>query len=54
MLAMGAALSVSQILEPLGNARLVLLALLANFVVMPLGALALAKVLWLYARSGRK
>ena len=27
--------------------RLVLLALLANFVLMPLGALALAKVLWL-------
>jgi BASS family bile acid:Na+ symporter len=47
MLAMGAGLTVSQISEPLRNARLVLLALLANFVLMPLGALALAKVLWL-------
>ena len=47
MLAMVAGLTVSQISEPLRNARLVLLALLANFVLMPLGALALAKVLWL-------
>ena len=47
MLAMGAGLTVSQIFEPLRNARLVVLALLANFVLMPLGALALAKVLWL-------
>src|SRR6266436_4005397 len=47
MLAMGAGLTVSQISEPLRNARLVVLALLANFVLMPLGALALAKVLWL-------
>lgn len=47
MLAMGVGLTVSQIAEPLRNARLVVLALLANFVVMPLGALALAKVLWL-------
>ena len=45
MLAMGAGLTVSQISEPLGNVRLVVLALLANFVVMPLGALALAKAL---------
>ena len=37
----------SQISDPLRNARLVMLALLANFVLMPLGALALAKVLWL-------
>ena len=29
------------------NARLVLLALLANFVLMPLRALGMAKVLWL-------
>jgi hypothetical protein len=48
MLAMGAGLTVSQISEPLRNARLVLLALFANFVLMPLGALALAKVLWLH------
>ena len=47
MLAMGAGLTVSQIYKPLRNTRLLLLALLANFVLMPLGALALAKVLWL-------
>ena len=47
MLVMGAGLTVPQIAEPLRNARLVILTLLANFVVMPLGALALAKVLWL-------
>ena len=47
MLAMGAGLTVPQIFEPLRNARLVVLALLANFVLMPLGAFALAKVLWL-------
>src|SRR6478736_3803992 len=47
MLAMGVGLTVPQIAEPLRNARLVVLTLLANFVVMPLGALALAKVLWL-------
>jgi len=45
MLAMGAGLTVSQISEPLRNIRLLVLALLANFVLMPLGALALAKVL---------
>ena len=47
MLAMGAGLTVSGISEPLRNVRLVVLALLANFVLMPLGALALAKMLWL-------
>jgi BASS family bile acid:Na+ symporter len=47
MLAMGAGLTVPQISEPLRNARLVILALLANFVLMPLGAVALTKVLWL-------
>src|SRR6476659_7927958 len=47
MLAMGAGLTVSQISEPLRNVRLVVFALLANFIVMPLGALALAKVLGL-------
>jgi bile acid:Na+ symporter, BASS family len=45
MLAMGAGLTVSLIAEPLRNVRLVGLALLANFVVMPLGALGLARVL---------
>ena len=47
MLAMGLGLTIRQIIEPLRNARLVLLALLANFVLMPLGALVLAKLLWL-------
>ncbi len=47
MLAMGTGLTVAQIIEPLRNARLLVLALLANFVLMPLGAFALAKVLWL-------
>ena len=47
MLAMGSGLTIWQIIEPLRNTRLVLLSLLANFVLMPLGALALAKVLWL-------
>ena len=47
MLAMGSGLTVSQISAPLRNARLVVFALLANFVLMPLAALALAKVLWL-------
>ena len=47
MLAMGAGLTIPQIAEPLRNARLVVLALLANFVLMPLGAIALAKLLWL-------
>ena len=47
MLAMGAALTVSQIFDPLRNVRLVMLTLVANFVLMPLGAFALAKVLWL-------
>ena len=47
MLGMGAGLTVGQILKPLRNIRLVVLALLANFVLTPLGALALAKLLWL-------
>jgi hypothetical protein len=44
MLAMGTGLTVSGIIEPLRNARLLVLALLANFVLMPLGAFALGKV----------
>ena len=47
MLAMGAGLTVAKIVAPLRNARLVTLALFANFVLMPLGALALTKGLWL-------
>jgi BASS family bile acid:Na+ symporter len=45
MLAMGAGLTVTRNIEPLRNSRLVILALLANFLLMPLGAVALARVL---------
>lgn len=45
MLAMGLGLTVSQIITPLRNARLVVLSLLANFVLMPLAAVALAALL---------
>ena len=45
MLAMGAGLTVGQIIEPLRNVRLVVLGLLANFVLTPLAAFALARVL---------
>jgi hypothetical protein len=47
MLAMGTGLTVAKIVAALRNRRLIIVALLANFVVMPLGALVLAKVLWL-------
>jgi len=47
MVAMGLGLTVAQILAPLRDTRLVVLSLLANFVLMPLGALALASVLGL-------
>jgi BASS family bile acid:Na+ symporter len=43
MLAVGLSLTVGQILEPLRNARLVILALVANFVLMPLAALLIAR-----------
>jgi bile acid:Na+ symporter, BASS family len=45
MLAMGLALTIGEIIAPLRNARLVVLSLLGNFVLMPLGALALAALL---------
>jgi len=45
MLAVGVSLSVTQIVDPLRNGKLVSLALLANFVLMPLGALAIARLL---------
>jgi BASS family bile acid:Na+ symporter len=45
MLAMGLGLTLREILAPLRNGRLVVLALLANCVLMPLGALAIAKLL---------
>src|SRR5437016_6579417 len=40
MLAVGLSLTIRQIVDPLRNGKLVFLALLANFVLMPLGALA--------------
>jgi BASS family bile acid:Na+ symporter len=45
MLAMGLGLTVGQIIAPLSNARLVVLSVLANFLLMPLGAVALATLL---------
>ena len=45
MLAVGLSLTIKQILDPLRNGKLVLFALLANFVLMPLGALAIARLL---------
>jgi len=45
MLAVGLNLTVAQILAPLRNRKLVSLALLANFVLMPLGCFALEKLL---------
>ena len=44
MLAVGLSLTVGQILVPLRNARLVALALVANFVLMPLAALLIARL----------
>ena len=45
MMTMGLGFTVRQIFDALRDVRLVLLALLANFVAMPLGALALDKML---------
>jgi BASS family bile acid:Na+ symporter len=45
MLAMGVGLTIRQILTPLSNGRLVVMALLGNFVLVPLGALALSSLL---------
>jgi BASS family bile acid:Na+ symporter len=47
MMAMGVSFTLRQIIDSLHNVRLVLLALLANFVAMPLGAVALDKILQL-------
>ena len=44
MMAMGVGFTVRQIIDALRDVRLVFLALLANFVAMPLGALALDKI----------
>jgi BASS family bile acid:Na+ symporter len=45
MLSMGLSLTVGQILAPLRNYRLIVLALLANFVLMPFAAFGIAKLL---------
>ena len=45
MLATGLSLTVAQILQPLKNARLVVLALLANFLLVPLLAYGITKVI---------
>jgi BASS family bile acid:Na+ symporter len=45
MLAVGVSLTTRQIVAPLRNGKLVFLALLANFVLMPLGALGIARLL---------
>jgi bile acid:Na+ symporter, BASS family len=45
MLSMGLGLTVRQIIAPLRNVRLVTLSLVANFVLMPLAAVALTKLL---------
>ena len=45
MLAMGLGLTIHEILAPLRNVRLILLSLVANFVLMPLVAIALARLL---------
>jgi BASS family bile acid:Na+ symporter len=45
MLSMGLSLTVGQILAPLRNYKLIVLALLANFVLMPFAAFSIAKLL---------
>src|SRR4051794_34544537 len=49
MLAVGLSLTVKEILLPLRNPKLVSLALLANFVLMPLAAFGIARLLQLDA-----
>jgi predicted Na+-dependent transporter len=45
MLSMGLSLTVSQILQPLRNPRLVIMALAANFVIVPAIAFALSRII---------
>jgi predicted Na+-dependent transporter len=45
MLSMGLSLTVSQILQPLRNTRLVIMALVANFVIVPAVAFALSRII---------
>lgn len=47
MLGIGLGLSVGEILAPLRNARLVILALVANFIVLPAGAIGLGRLIGL-------
>ena len=54
MLGMGLGLRVSEIVAPLRNWRLVTLSLVANFVVMPIAALALARILRLELRGSQR
>jgi bile acid:Na+ symporter, BASS family len=44
MLAVGLSLTIREIVAPLRNGKLVFLALLANFVLMPLGAFGIARI----------
>jgi BASS family bile acid:Na+ symporter len=52
MIGMGLGLRVAEIVAPLRNVRLVMLSLVANFVVMPFAALALARILRLDESMG--
>ena len=52
MLAMGLSLSIMQIVEPLRNIRLVVLAILVNFMAMPAAAILLARLLRLDEQFG--
>ncbi len=54
MLAVGQGFTVSQVIAPLRNARLVTFALLANFVLMPLAAMAIAELLQLDGSLGAR
>ena len=47
MLSMGLSLTVEQILAPLRNYKLIVFALLANFVLMPFAAFSIARLLHL-------
>src|SRR5438445_13897704 len=48
MLSMGLSLTVAQILVPLRNFKLIVLALVANFVLMPFAAFVIARLLRLH------
>ena len=52
MLAMGSGLLLGQIVEPLRNVRRVVLGLVANFMLMPLSAFVLARLLRLDHQFG--